>query len=80
MNWGEGGVLEKGVYHLPEQWIGIEYYEMTNLLYRIENSLRVFLYTVLKITLKQDWDLIGDVSVIEVCGNISCLYFKLRCN
>ena len=33
---------------IPKSWIGIHYYEALNTLFRIENSLRVFVYVILK--------------------------------
>ncbi len=40
---------------IPKSWIHIHYYEALNALFRIENSLRVFVYIVLKNQLLDKW-------------------------
>ena len=40
---------------IPKSWIHIHYYEALNVLFRIENSLRVFVYVVLKNQLLDKW-------------------------
>jgi len=46
---------ESGMYSIPETWLFIHYYEAINLLFRIENSLRLFVYSILKNELKDTW-------------------------
>jgi hypothetical protein len=40
---------------IPERWIHLHYYEALNMLFRIENALRVFVYCVLKTELGSGW-------------------------
>jgi len=48
--------LEKEtLYEIPERWLFLHYYEAMNILFRIENSLRVFVYIILKNIHKDDW-------------------------
>lgn len=45
----DGGVI------IPERWVYLQYYEAFNLLFRIENALRVFVYIILKNELREKW-------------------------
>ena len=45
---------------IPKSWIHIYYYEALNALFRVENSLRVFVYVVLK---NQFFDKWGDINI-----------------
>lgn len=40
---------------IPKRWLHIHYYEALNILFRFENSLRVFVYTVLKNNFGTEW-------------------------
>lgn len=42
-------------YEIPNRWLLIHYYEALNVLFRVENSLRVFVYTVLKNAYLDKW-------------------------
>lgn len=46
---------ENGPHKLPERWLLVHYFEALNVLFRIENALRVFVYTVLTNDLKDKW-------------------------
>lgn len=62
MNWERAEYLpEKNAYHIPSSWVYVHFYEAFNLLFRIENALRVFVYIVLKNELKDKW---GTVQVV----------------
>ena len=54
MEWEQATKIDGGV-SIPRQWIFLEYYEVLNLLFRIENSLRIFVYIVLKNQLGGKW-------------------------
>ena len=41
---------------VPNSWLHVHYYEALNILFRFENSLRVFVYVILKDELKNNWD------------------------
>jgi hypothetical protein len=57
MDWKEAATQDVDVntYKIPEQWVYIHYYEAFNLLFRIENALRIFVYLVLKNQHKEKW-------------------------
>ncbi len=58
MEWEKPEVKSRGVnttYEIPNSWLFIHYYEALNVLFRIENSLRVFVYAILKNTFYDDW-------------------------
>lgn len=56
MNWKEAKNIEKNKYELPGEWLKIEYFEALNILFRIENSLRLFVYIILKNEFQDKWD------------------------
>lgn len=43
------------IYEVPNRWLYIHYYEAFNILFRVENALRVFVYTILKNTYFDKW-------------------------
>jgi len=55
MEWKESNNIENNNYNLPGDWLKIEYFEALNILFRIENSLRVFVYVILKNQYKDKW-------------------------
>lgn len=57
MNWEEIKVNEQTrEVAIPDNWLHVHYYEALNILFRFENSLRVFVYIILKKNLKENWD------------------------
>ena len=46
---GQDGIV------IPGTWLNLHYYEALNILFRIENGLRVFVYLVLKNEQKEKW-------------------------
>lgn len=54
MEWKQASVGPGGT-TIPASWVFLHYYEAFNLLFRVENALRVFVYVVLKNELKQNW-------------------------
>ncbi|HKO82439.1 MAG TPA: hypothetical protein VJU78_18645 [Chitinophagaceae bacterium] len=55
MKWKNVKYLGENKYDLPGDWLKIEYFEAINILFRIENSLRVFVYVILKNEFKDKW-------------------------
>lgn len=55
MNWKEAQNIETNKYDLPGNWLNIEYFEALNILFRVENSLRIFVYIILKNEFKDKW-------------------------
>jgi len=71
MEWKRASAVEGGV-SIPQRWVYLMYYEAFNLLFRIENALRVFVYIVLKNELRDKW---ADAQVVgdDEQGTISSL-------
>jgi hypothetical protein len=40
---------------IPKRWLYIHYYEALNILFRMENALRVFVYAILKNEYQEKW-------------------------
>ena len=55
---------------IPKSWIHIHYYEALNALFRIENSLRVFVYVVLKNQLLDNW---ADINITSDDSEVSTI-------
>ena len=55
MIWQEAKNTENNSYDLPGDWLKIEYFEALNILFRIENSLRVFVFIILKNEFQCKW-------------------------
>ena len=55
MDWKPATVNDKGLHKIPKRWLHLHYYEAINVLFRFENSLRVFVYIVLKNSLHSGW-------------------------
>ncbi len=55
MDWETAKAKEDGSYEIPYSWVFIHYYEAFNLLFRVENALRIFVYLVLKNEQGQQW-------------------------
>jgi len=62
MQWKNAEGTEGGAIKVPDQWLHLYYYEALNILFRFENALRIFAYSILKNELGEKWDLaaIGD--------------------
>ncbi len=61
---------------IPKSWINLHYYEALNALFRIENSLRVFVYVVLKNQLFDKWADINITSDDSESGTIKSIANK----
>jgi len=55
MQWKTIQNSERTGIRIPKRWLHIHYYEALNILFRFENSLRVFVYIVLKMEKGCDW-------------------------
>lgn len=55
MDWKSASTKGDGVVTIPDRWLHLHYYEALNILFRMENALRVFVYVVLKGTFKERW-------------------------
>lgn len=57
MKWKNAELIdtEKRIYRIPESWLFLHYYDALSILFRIENSLRIFVYIILKKEFKEKW-------------------------
>ena len=53
--WWKTATKKDNMTSIPRSWISIHYYEALNALFRIENSLRVFVYVILKNNMFEKW-------------------------
>ncbi|MNJ92890.1 hypothetical protein D3C87_105640 [compost metagenome] len=73
MNWGKPKHLQENNYELPGSWLHIHYFEALNILFRIENSLRLFVFVVLKDNLKDKWKDLSITSDDEETSTINSI-------
>jgi hypothetical protein len=55
MQWKDPEYQADGSVKIPSNWLFIHYYEALNVLFRIENALRTFVFVVLKDNKKSSW-------------------------
>mgnify|MGYP003386011725 CR=1 FL=1 len=55
MDWKSAQIKDDGLIKVPERWLHLHYYEALNILFRFENSLRVFVYVILKNDQLEKW-------------------------
>lgn len=55
MRWRSASTNDQGLVKTPSAWLFIHYYEALNILFRFENSLRVFVYAILKNEFLDEW-------------------------
>jgi hypothetical protein len=55
VDWKPATVKADGSISIPKRWLHLHYYEALNILFRMENALRVFVYVVLKNEFKERW-------------------------
>ena len=55
MEWKSAEEKDFEAYEIPDEWLYLRYYEAFNVLFRIENALRVFVYVVLKSKYLSSW-------------------------
>lgn len=56
MHWRDAIETDSGAVKVPATWLDLYYYEALNVLFRFENSLRIFAYIILKKELNDRWD------------------------
>lgn len=74
MKWEEAKKHKDGLQIIPEKWIHVHYFDALNILFRLENTLRVFVYSVLKNQFYSKWqniDLESDDAAKGTIGSIS---------
>lgn len=55
MDWKKAIHNEKNTYQIPENWLYIHYFEAFNSLFRLENTLRILVYIILKEKFLNKW-------------------------
>lgn len=55
MEWKNTSSNDDGLLKIPKRWLQLHYYEALTILFRFENSLRVFVYSVLKNEFFENW-------------------------
>lgn len=55
MEWQSAKTKENSALEIPDRWLLLHYYEALNILFRMENALRVFVYVILKDAHKEQW-------------------------
>jgi hypothetical protein len=55
MDWKPAIESEDNNFKIPDRWLYLHYYEALNILFRFENSLRVFVYSILKNAHFDEW-------------------------
>lgn len=56
MKWESAKKKGDGAISIPERWLHLHYYEALNILFKMENALRVFVYVILKNRAHDNWD------------------------
>lgn len=65
MDWKKAEKIEGGSIKIPDGWLHLHYYEALNVLFRVENALRILVYVFLKETKKDKW---ADVQITSDDG------------
>ena len=55
MEWKNAKQIERNTYEIPEDWLKVEYFEALNILFRVENALRAFVFIILKDEFLDKW-------------------------
>ena len=76
MDWKPADKNDKGLYKIPKRWLHVHYYEALTILFRFENSLRVFVYAVLKNSMYESWKDCGFTSAGEESKTIKGIASK----
>jgi hypothetical protein len=75
MQWNSIKEADGGMLKVPPNWLYPHYYEALSVLFRVENALRVFVYTTLKDQFKDRWQEIA-LSSEEADGTIGSIAKK----
>lgn len=73
MKWENTKKTEDGRPAIPFSWLHVHYFEAMNILFRVENSLRVFVFVILKNTFQEDWI---NTSISDADGSIASIFKK----
>jgi hypothetical protein len=76
MNWKSAKNIEDNKYDIPGDWLKIEYFEVLNILFRVENALRVFVYVILKNEFQDKWKDLSITSDDEEASTIGAIAKK----
>jgi len=76
MKWIKAVQQKENIYDLPGNWLYLHYFEALNILFRIENSLRIFVYVILKDSLQDKWQDINITSDDENSSTINAIAKK----
>jgi hypothetical protein len=77
MDWEKPTEGERGAITLPPSWLDLHYFEALNLLFRIENALRVLVYVTLKREVGAKWQDLS-ISSEDGDGTIASIASKRR--
>ena len=77
MNWDKEKYSDEDAIQIPATWLDIYYYEALNILFRIENALRLFVYIILKNEMHEKWQDVNVASEDELnAGTIKTIAAK----
>src|SRR5688572_8191586 len=78
MNWQSATKNAAGEVTIPGRWIDLHYYEALNILFRVENAIRLIVYVTLKNQHFDNWTTINVVGDDSENGSIGSLAKKRR--
>lgn len=73
MNWEKAKHINENRYELPGSWLHIHYFDALNVLFRVENALRLFVYIILKNEFKGKWKELSITSDDEETSTIKSI-------
>lgn len=73
MKWEKPKSIQENQYDLPGSWLHIHYFEAINILFRVENALRVFVYIILKSQFNEKWKDLSITSDDEESSTIGAI-------
>ena len=76
MDWKSASTKDDGAISIPDSWLHLHYYEALNILFRMENSLRVFVYVVFKNKFQEKWTETALQTVDEATSTIAATAAK----
>ncbi|MCX5677803.1 MAG: hypothetical protein NTY76_01695 [Candidatus Omnitrophica bacterium] len=76
MNWEKSTKKDNNTYEIPETWLLPHYYEVLTILFKIENALRVFVFSVLKNEFEEKWSNLSITSDDSQSGTIESIAKK----
>lgn len=65
VDWNQAKEERTNVYEIPARWVGIDHYEALNIMFRVENALRIFVYCILKREYGSRWQGL-EISTAEI--------------